>query len=102
MRNIELTRREQQIADLLLKGCDTQEIATELKMARRTVKAHFNRLFLRFGISTGIKRVRLAVILYRRRAALEAKKGEHHERIATEDTRNQLENNLGRDRRLFD
>jgi DNA-binding NarL/FixJ family response regulator len=25
-------------------------------MARRTVKAHFNRLFLRFGITSGIKR----------------------------------------------
>jgi hypothetical protein len=35
-------------------------------MARRTVKAHFNRLFLRFGISGGIKRVKLATLLYRR------------------------------------
>jgi len=43
--------REEQIVELLLQGCDNAEIASELKMARRTVKAHFNRLFLRFGIT---------------------------------------------------
>jgi DNA-binding NarL/FixJ family response regulator len=58
--------REQQIADLLLQGCDNSEIAKQLNMARRTVKAHFNRLFLRFGIRNGIKRVKLATLLYRR------------------------------------
>jgi DNA-binding NarL/FixJ family response regulator len=58
--------RERQIVELLLQGCDNTEIARELKMARRTVKAHFNRLFLRFGISSGIKRVKLATLMYRR------------------------------------
>ena len=58
--------REQQVIELLLMGCDNAEIARELKMARRTVKAHFNRLFLRFGINGGIKRVKLATLLYRR------------------------------------
>jgi DNA-binding NarL/FixJ family response regulator len=58
--------RERQIVELLLQGCDNAEIARELKMARRTVKAHFNRLFLRFGISSGIKRVKLATLMYRR------------------------------------
>jgi DNA-binding NarL/FixJ family response regulator len=57
--------RERQIASLLVQGCSNAEIATELKMAKRTVKAHFNRLFLRFRIANGIKRVRLAVMLYR-------------------------------------
>jgi DNA-binding NarL/FixJ family response regulator len=51
-----------------LQGCDNAEIARQLKMARRTVKAHFNRLFLRFGITGGIKRVKLATLLYRRQA----------------------------------
>jgi DNA-binding NarL/FixJ family response regulator len=55
--------RELQIVGLLLQGCDNAEIARELKMARRTVKAHFNRLFLRFGISSGIKRVKLATLM---------------------------------------
>jgi len=58
--------REHQIVELLLLGCDNAEIARELKMAPRTVKAHFNRLYLRFGISDGIKRVKLATLMYRR------------------------------------
>ena len=65
---IRLGPREQQIVELLLQGCDNAEIASQLNMARRTVKAHFNRLFLRFGITGGIKRVKLATLLYRRQA----------------------------------
>src|SRR5580658_3515035 len=64
--SVQLGPREQQIVELLLQGCDNAEIASQLKMARRTVKAHFNRLFLRFGITGGIKRVKLATLLYRR------------------------------------
>jgi DNA-binding NarL/FixJ family response regulator len=63
---VRLGPREQQIVELLLQGCDNAEIAQQLKMARRTVKAHFNRLFLRFGITGGIKRGKLATLLYRR------------------------------------
>src|SRR5580658_10084449 len=58
--------RERQIIDLLLQGCDNAEIARDLNMAERTVKAYFNRLFVRFGIKGGIKRVKLATLLYRR------------------------------------
>jgi Bacterial regulatory proteins, luxR family len=68
----QLGPREQQIAELLLQGCDNSEIARQLKMARRTVKAHFNRLFLKFGINSGIKRVKLATLLYRRQLCMEA------------------------------
>jgi hypothetical protein len=68
---VRLGPREQQIADLLLQGCDNTEIAAQLNMARRTVKAHFNRLFVRFGIDDGIKRVKLATLLYRRQLCLE-------------------------------
>jgi Bacterial regulatory proteins, luxR family len=68
---VRLGPREQQIAELLLQGCDNSEIARQLKMARRTVKAHFNRLFLRFGITGGIKRVKLATLLYRRQLCSE-------------------------------
>jgi DNA-binding NarL/FixJ family response regulator len=60
---VRLGPREQQIVDLLLQGCDNAEIATQLNMARRTEKAHINRLFLRFGITGGIKRVNLATQL---------------------------------------
>src|ERR1700733_11903523 len=69
---VRLGPREQKIAELLLQGCDNKEIARQLKMAKRTVKAHFNRLFLRFGISGGIKRVKLATLLYRRQLCSEA------------------------------
>jgi len=62
---------ERQIIDLLLQGCDNWEIARDLNIAERTVKAHFNRLFLRFGIKGGIKRVKLATLLYRRQLWLE-------------------------------
>lgn len=68
---VRLGPREQQIVELLLQGCDNAEIAKQLKMARRTVKAHFNRLFLRFGITGGIKRVKLATLLYRRQVCLQ-------------------------------
>src|SRR5208282_5725634 len=63
--------RERQVIDLLLQGCDNAEIARDLNMAERTVKAHFNRLFLHFGIKGGIKRVKLATLLYRRQLWLE-------------------------------
>jgi DNA-binding NarL/FixJ family response regulator len=69
--SVRLGPREQQIVELLLQGCDNAEIASQLKMARRTVKAHFNRLFLRFGITGGIKRVKLATLLYRRQTCLQ-------------------------------
>jgi regulatory LuxR family protein len=70
-KSVRLAPRERQIVDLLLQGCDNEDIAKQLKMARRTVKAHFNRLFLRFGIQGGIKRVKLATLLYRRQLCLE-------------------------------
>src|SRR6266566_3441863 len=67
-----LRPRERQVVELLLQGCDNDEISKQLNMARRTVKAHFNRLFLRFGINGGIKRVKLATLLYRRQLCSEA------------------------------
>jgi Bacterial regulatory proteins, luxR family len=68
---VRLGPRDQQIVELLLQGCDNTEIAKQLKMAPRTVKARFNRLFLKFGITQGIKRVKLATMLYRRQLCLE-------------------------------
>src|ERR1700746_757184 len=69
---VRLGQREQQIVELLLQGCDNDEIARQLHMARRTGTAHFTRLFLRFGMTSGIKRVKLATLLYRRQLGLEA------------------------------
>ena len=69
--DVRLGPREQQVVELLLQGCDNAEIASQLKMARRTVKAHFNRLFLRSGITDGIMRVKLATLFYRRQLSLQ-------------------------------
>src|SRR5690349_10677503 len=74
---LHLGKRDQQITELLLQGCDNAEIARQLNMARRTVKARLNRLFIRFGITTGIKRVKLATFLYRRQLCLESSATEH-------------------------
>lgn len=57
--------RQKKIAELLLEGRDNADIARELHIKPRTVKAHFNRMFLNFQIRDGIKRVKLAVMLYR-------------------------------------
>ena len=62
--------REQEVVELLLLGCDNSEIARLLKITLRTVKWYFSRLFLRFGITAGIKRVKLAVLLHRRQLCL--------------------------------
>ena len=66
MNDLGVGPREQRVVDLLLEGCDNAEIAQQLGMKPRTVKAHFNRLFMRFGIEGGIKRVKLATLLYRK------------------------------------
>lgn len=64
----ELPPQERRVAELLLQGCDNPEIAKELGIAERTVKAHLNKTFMRFEIRDGIKRVKLATFLYRRMA----------------------------------
>ena len=64
--------REREICQLLLDFYRPIDIATKCEISLRTVKAHFNRLFLRFGIVDGIKIVKLAVLLYRARRRFSA------------------------------
>lgn len=61
------TERENQVIELLLQGCENEDIARELRLSPRTIKAILNRLYTRYGVSDSryIKRVRLAVKLYR-------------------------------------
>src|SRR5437667_7012460 len=89
---VRLGRREQQIVELLLQGCDNDEISRQLQMARRTVKAHFNRLFVRFGITGGVKRVKLATLLYRRQLCSQESATEN---LMTESS--ELSNSLPKD-----
>ncbi len=58
--------RQDQVIELLLQGCSNKEIGNRLGMAERTVKAHMNRLFLKYQINdpNKIKRVELAVKIY--------------------------------------
>lgn len=67
MKNLKraLSRREAQILALTVDGWSNQQIAEQLGMARPTVKAYLNRLFLRYDIDGGIKRVRLAMLFYK-------------------------------------
>src|SRR5439155_948326 len=51
VRAARLTRRERQVVNLFLEGCENIDIARQLGIAHRTVKACFNRLYLRFGIT---------------------------------------------------
>lgn len=66
-------RRKETALDLLLEGCDNAEIASRMGCAERTVKAIFHSLFVEYNLSasTRIKRVQLAVKVYRERIAKE-------------------------------
>jgi DNA-binding NarL/FixJ family response regulator len=57
--------KERQVADLLLAGCANKEIGKELHIASRRVKNILTKLFIRFEITDGVKRVKLAALLYR-------------------------------------
>lgn len=59
---VKLTPKEIEILDLLLQGCGNEEIGYQLTMKERTVKAHCHRLFNKFHITNGIKRVKLAMV----------------------------------------
>ena len=59
--------KERQVADLLLAGCANKEIGKELHIASRRVKNILTKLFIRFEITDGVKRVKLAALLYRER-----------------------------------
>src|SRR6266536_4588070 len=86
MEDKSLRPKEQQVVELLLQGCDNDEISKQLNMARRTVKAHFNRLFMRFGITGGVKRVKLATLLYRRQLCSEAEETQHQTTASSESS----------------
>ena len=71
LEKIKVTRRDQQVLQLLVQGCSNKDIAAELNISPRTVKQHLRTLFLRAGITQGRKRVILAT------AALQKEQMEH-------------------------
>ena len=64
LNQIKITRRDQQVLNLLVQGCSNKEIAAQLAISPRTVKQHLRTLFLRAGIRQGRKRVILATALF--------------------------------------
>lgn len=64
---MQLGPRERQVADLLLSGADNREIAREMGITESTVKVQLNRMFMRAGITSGSKRVKLAMLLFKER-----------------------------------
>jgi DNA-binding NarL/FixJ family response regulator len=61
---MKITRRDQEVLNLLVQGCSNKEIAAQLAISPRTVKQHLRTLFLRAGIKQGRKRVILATALF--------------------------------------
>ena len=58
MPDINLTRRELQIAELCSLGKLNKEIATELGISQRTVETHKNNLFRKLGINNTVELMR--------------------------------------------
>lgn len=62
---LDLSPRGQQVAEMITAGLSFKEIGVKTHMATRTAKAHANRLYMRFQINDGYKKVKLAVLMYR-------------------------------------
>jgi DNA-binding NarL/FixJ family response regulator len=61
---IELSRREQEVLDLLLENLANKELADRLHISERTVKFHVSNLLAKFGIR---RRADLILLCYQRR-----------------------------------
>lgn len=62
----ELPLRQKQVCELVIKGLQNEEIGKELGIKTRTIKAHLNRLFIKYQIPRKCsKRVKLASLLFR-------------------------------------
>jgi DNA-binding NarL/FixJ family response regulator len=61
-----MSKRDREVVGELLKCSSNKEIGEVLGITERTVKAHLGKLYGRFGIMTGDRRVKLAVMCFRR------------------------------------
>ncbi len=66
-------RHEAEVCGLLLEGNSDRQIAEKIGVKTRTVKNHMSNLFQHYGITSGYKRVKLALILYHEKLAREKK-----------------------------
>ena len=56
-----LTRRQQQVLDLIGEGLSTRQIAGELAISAKTVETHRARIMERLGIRSGRQLLRYAI-----------------------------------------
>jgi DNA-binding NarL/FixJ family response regulator len=63
----ELSRREQEVLNLLLENLANKEIASKLNISERTVKFHVSNLLSKFGVR---RRADLILLCYQRRSVL--------------------------------
>jgi DNA-binding CsgD family transcriptional regulator len=59
--DINLTKRQQEIADLLVAGCTVRQIAERLHITQRVVTFHITRIRRRLGVSTRAQLIALLV-----------------------------------------
>jgi len=53
--SIHLTKKEEEILDLVCNGLSNREISKKLFISEQTVKSHFNHLFKKFGVSSRLQ-----------------------------------------------
>ena len=75
---LQLGARHRRIVELLLQGCPNTDIAEHLHISARSVRADLNRLFVRFGIRNGIKRVKLATLFRQHEASRRGNRKKAH------------------------
>lgn len=71
---LQKTVSDQVIESLLIEGCDDAEIAARTGLKPRSVTARVKQLYLIHGITDGVRRVQLTVLLFRRSLACELKR----------------------------
>ncbi len=59
-----LTRRQSDIANLLLTGMHAKQIGYELGIHEKVVCHHLQNMYEKYGIRDGVKAVKLVVALY--------------------------------------
>ena len=69
MRKTSLTvmadKRRRKVEEMLCLAMSNREMATELGIQTRTVKNYLNQMYREYGITSGVRRVKLAVLLFR-------------------------------------
>ena len=69
---------------MLCLAMSNREMATELGIQTRTVKNYLHQMYREYGINSGVRRVKLAVLLFRKRLEREGMKALRDHEVAVE------------------